>query len=106
MNVTGICPYALLAELHNHTRPLGMGWMEARGDLTPEEAREWVEGGEVIANPDSKGLWRADYVFGRPIKVWLERTDKGEVVLNRPDLYDRDAPEGVTVAAIVESLRA
>lgn len=54
---------AVVAALHNNTRPLGLGFLHATGPMTPEEgAKECApRGGRIFM----------DYVRGRPVKTTL-----------------------------------
>jgi hypothetical protein len=97
IDISGIDKAKLLAALHNGTRPLGLGVLHARGDMSEEDASEYI-----AQRPDGGGsvMW-FDYVHGRPIKVGFD----GNTML-RADLYDRDAPGGRGSAErIVASLR-
>lgn len=103
IDVTGIDPWSLLAELHNNTAPLGLGWLHnTNTDVTADQAeREAVSVVTRVQDPP----FYPDYLFGRPIKAFLVR-DNGSVYLARTDLYDRDCPSGPGSAqAIVNKLR-
>ena len=103
INVTGIDPWKLLAELHNNTAPLGLGWLHhTSSDLTPDQAEK--EATATITRVEDPPFY-PDYLFGRPIKAFLVK-DNGSVYLARADLYDRDCPTGQGSAqAIVNKLR-
>jgi hypothetical protein len=103
IDVTGLCPFELLARLHNATQPLGAGWLHARGDIDAASAKEWLEENPRYVSPRA---WTVDYVHGRPVKVFVSETPEHLVELHRADLYDRDAPGGEGSAArIVEQMR-
>ncbi len=106
INVTGIDPWQLLAALHNNAKvpPTVICMVQERGDVTASEAREESQAG-VREDYQMRGgvpFW-ADYLFGRPIKAFLER-DGEDVILARTDLYDRSAGEG-TAQRVVSDLR-
>lgn len=91
IDISGIDKAELLCALHAGSRPLGMGWLHEKGDLTLDEARK------MIADTD-RGLY-FDYVTGRVMKVDLS----GDKLSGR--MYDRDNGEGAC-AAIVAKLRS
>jgi hypothetical protein len=109
IDISGIDKADLLAALHNGTRPMGMGFLQARGDMTAEDARAYLKRGddhaEAFAEIKAKGgvvigvepLY-FDYLCGRPLKV-----DIGGDTLD-PRLYDRDAGEGAA-ARVIAKLR-
>lgn len=47
--------------------------------------------------PGEKGVYRFDYVAGRPLKVTI---DSKEGLIERADLYDRDAGRGACARAV------
>lgn len=99
IDVSGIDEGELLAALHNATEPRGLGYIHARGDMTPEEGRQFIESD---ATRMAKGGWHADYVHGRPVKVSVR-----DGRLYGALVYDRDAPGGPgSCARVVEGLRA
>ena len=104
IDVTGIDPWRLLAALHNHTAPVGMGWLHAKEqDITPNEAQ--VETCATTIRLGQDPPFYPDYLFGRPIKAFLIK-EHDKTYLNRIDLYDRDCPSGVgTAKRIVQNLR-
>ena len=107
IEITGINPWKLLAALHNASRvsPTPVCRPQARGDITADEALEETCG--VVRSefqdkrhPDAP-FWH-DYLFGRPIKAFLQREGE-KVFLMRTDLYDRDIGEGAA-QRVVDSL--
>ena len=104
IDVTGIDPARLLMELHNGTTSpdtWACNLHALHRDITLEEAAE------VLDAEAAGGLGNfPDYLFGRPIKAFLQPDASGdEVWLRRGDLYDRDSHPG-NAAAIVARLRA
>lgn len=91
INIKGLDKAELLQALHAASRPLGMGWLHEKGDLTIEEARQMIAAA-------GKYLY-FDYVTGRVMKVDLS----GDTMSGR--MYDRDNGEGAC-AAVVAKLRA
>jgi hypothetical protein len=92
IDVSGIDRAELLAALYNGTQPMGpFGPVNDIGEMSVDKAQEVLD--------KMNGEFQFDWLFGRPIKVWIEGDQ-----LHRPDLYDRDA-ENTTVAEIVEKLR-
>lgn len=92
VNIKGLPKAAVLKALHDGTRPLRMGWLQAKQELTPAEAEKDVE--------QRKGNLRFDYYYGRPLKVDISGDEFD------PWLYDRDAPNGGSSAAkVIEELR-
>jgi hypothetical protein len=84
---------ALLAALHNNTKPQGFGVMHAvPGDITGEQAAAVLKDGPLTF----------DYLLGRPIKC-LE-LDNGELHPRSQALYDRDAGDGAFAAAVVQAV--
>lgn len=100
INIKGIDKAELLAALHNGTRPQGMGFLHARGPMTAEEAKQYLDRGDdgraMFGGPQRMYF---DYLCGRPLKV-----DIGGDELN-PRLYDRDAGRG-RCADVISELRA
>jgi hypothetical protein len=103
VSIKGIDKAALLAALYNHSRPMGMGIMQARrGDMTIEEARQQIDIGD-----DSKRMFGSragrdlyfDYVWGRPLKIDISGDEL------RTALYNRDNGQGAA-ERIVEKLRS
>lgn len=79
---------ALLAALHNNTRPLGFGVLHAlNGDLSVVEAARALNNGPLCV----------DYLFGRPIKC-MEMED-GTLDDRSQYLYERDAGPGAFAKA-------
>lgn len=97
VNIAGLPKNEVLAALHAGTKALGMGVLHDKGDLTPEQAQEYINRMNKAAthgNDQSLEFNRAsltgdpmyfDYVCGRPLKVDLG----GDVIDTR--LYDRDS---------------
>ena len=106
INVTGIDTWELLAALHNATKvmPTTVCTMQARGEITAKEAHEESQSDVRDEYQVRNGVpfW-ADYLFGRPIKAFLER-EGDDVILSRADLYDRDAGQGVA-QKVIDGLR-
>lgn len=105
INVTGIDPWELLAALHNASRvpPTMVCMVQAKGNITAEEAREKSQAGvrEDYQVENGVPFW-PDYLFGRMIKSFLRRKG-GAVFLARTDLYDRDVGDGAA-QRVVDSL--
>ena len=106
IDVTGIDAWELLAALHNNAKvaPTMLCRMQARKEITASEARHQSQAG-LRSDYLMRGgvpLW-ADYLFGRPIKAFLQR-EGDNVFLARTDLYDRDAGPG-TAERVVRELR-
>lgn len=103
IDVTGISKVALLRALWEGTREASrLVGMPPPRELLEIDFQHALERAE---HPVSKGLYRFDYVFGRPIKVRIE--DAGpSTVLHDAWLYDRDAGGAGTCEAIVDTLRA
>jgi len=89
MIVTESNLFDIVAALHNETRPVGMGFVNATGPITADDAR--ADLGERVRN----GRIRLDYYRGRPLKVLLQ---VGEEVNLR--LFDRDAGVGAGERAL------
>lgn len=95
IDISGIDPGALLAALHNGTRPLGLGRLHDIGrDMTPDEARAELKDWPT----QSGGRYRFDYFHGRPLKVSFD--DK---ILRGVGLYDRDAGDGACARAVAKA---
>lgn len=76
---------AVLAALYNASRPLGMGFLQARdGDMTVEQARALIDSGQTYF----------DYLHGRVMKVHLVGDELD------PRLYDRDNGAGAAERAL------
>ncbi len=106
IDVTGIDAWELLAALHNNAKvsPTILCQMQARNEITASEARQEAQAG-LRSDYMMRGgvpLW-ADYLFGRPIKAFLQR-EGDNVFLARTDLYDRDAGPGAA-QRVVNALR-
>lgn len=101
ISIKGIDKAALLAGLYNGSRPMGMGFLQAKpGDMTIEQAREQIgigdDGKRMFGAHSSRDLY-FDYVWGRPLKIDIS----GDTM--RTDLYDRDNGQGAC-ERIVKSL--
>lgn len=79
IDVSTIPPARLLAALYNNAKPLGMGFLHARPNMTEDDAAELLRGRERPY---------FDYLYGRPLKVEINGS-----TLN-PRLYDRDWGDG------------
>lgn len=106
INVTGIDEWELLAALHNASKvmPTTVCMMQSRGEITASEARDASQSDVRDEYQLRNGVpfW-ADYLFGRPIKAFLKR-EGNDVILERTDLYDRDAGQGVA-QKVIDGLR-
>jgi hypothetical protein len=77
VDIAGIDKAVLLAALVNGSSPMGMGFLQDRGGMTVDEAREWIDNGwdhDFHANNGTPGRNRGDrlyfdYVQGRPLKI-------------------------------------
>lgn len=110
VDITGVDKAELLAALRNHSRPMGMGFLQDTGrELTVDEARALIEKAQSGARSDdsgrmfggrSNGSLYFDYLHGRPLKV--------DIAGDEVDAwgYDRDNGGPGTLAAIVDKLRA
>lgn len=98
IDITGLDPAEVLLALYQGTTELGLGFTQARTDVTVDDAREVLTYGSP--DPGLSAPMRVDYMFGRPIKVSFG--ESGVIDLR---LYDRDAGDGAGRRAI-ESLRA
>lgn len=104
IDITGIDKAALLAELHNGSRAMGMGALhDISRDMTTEEARVIITAGDdrrrMFPGAGIKRELYFDYVQGRPLKADLSGDEFN------PALYDRDNGQGAGAAA-VERARA
>lgn len=86
VGIKGLDKAEVLKALHDGTRVLGMGFLQARANATLDDFRQLGDG-------------YADYVFGRPIKCNIDGDDFD------PRLYDRDAGAG-RAAEVIASLKA
>ena len=112
VNIKGLPKNEVLAALHAGTKALGMGALHDKGDLTPQQAQEYINRMNKAAtggNDQSLEFNRAsltgdpmyfDYVCGRPIKIDLS---KDEIDTR---LYDRDStiPGEKVIAKLRERL--
>jgi hypothetical protein len=84
---------ALLAALHNRTRPRGMGMLHARGSMRRAEA---------VAALEARGwAFSFDYFYGRPLKVHARNGEINEASIA---LYERDAGAGAFADALEDAL--
>lgn len=110
VNVQGVDKAELLAALRNHSRPMGMGFLQDTGrSLTVDEARALIEQAQRGKRSDDHGRMFGlksrdelyfDYLHGRPLKV--------DIAGDEIDAwgYDRDNGGPGTLAGIVDKLRA
>lgn len=107
IDISGLDKATLLAALYNNSQPMGMGWMQARSDLTVEEAQQVLDErgddvtamfGHVSGRGGRKDSIYFDYLFGRPLKAEIG----GDTFDSWG--YDRDNGEG-SAARIVAGLR-
>lgn len=98
IDITGLDPAEVLLALYHGTTELGMGALQARSNVTVDDARELLRFGSK--DPGFSAPMRVDYMFGRPIKVNFSESGIIDV-----RLYDRDAGEG-TGRRVIESLKA
>jgi hypothetical protein len=94
VSFAGIDPAELVHALYLATRPLGMGHLHDKPNLTVDEVRA------VISKCEDNGLVYFDYLFGRPLKLTLELKEERF----RHRLYDRDAGAGCA-QEVVDDLR-
>jgi len=101
-DVTGLDPWELLVALYNGSRvsPTVVCQMQARGDITIEEAKAEVE--QWSARKSGEVPHYPDYLFGRPIKAFLQK-EGDTLILCRTDLYDRDVGKDAS-ALVISSL--
>lgn len=106
IDIKGIDKAELLAALYNNSRPMGMGFLQARdGKMTVEQAREEIEGGDDSSRMFGKDRCGNrhlyfDYLRGRPLKSDLS----GDTF--HPWGYDRDNGGDGTAARIIANLRS
>jgi len=100
IDIKGIDKADLLAALYNNASPLGMGFLQARGQMSREGAVKLMETGDDTSRmfPGTKRHMYFDYVYGRPLKVNLAGDELETSLYNRD--WGKDAAE-----QIVESLR-
>jgi len=94
IDIAGLDKCEVLFALYEATSPMGMGFLQARGDVTVEDVRVLVSAWSDV----ERGFPYIDYLWGRPLKVDLS----GDTFDGR--LFDRDAGAGEARAA-VERLR-
>ncbi len=101
IDISGIDKAVLLAALYNNSRPMGMGFLQARsGAMSAEEAAEEIKRGDDSARMfGNKTELYFDYLRGRPLKSNIS----GDTF--RPWGYDRDNGGPGTAAKIIAKLR-
>lgn len=105
IDIKGIDKAELLAALYNNSRPMGMGFLQAReGVMTVEQARAEIESGDDSSRMFGKNSagnreLYFDYLRGRPLKSNLG----GDTF--DPWGYDRDNGGTGTAARIIARLR-
>jgi len=82
---------ALLCELHNGTSAVGAGLLHDIGKMSLGDAEDFLY--------DQDFDFSFDYVHGRPIKVV-----EVDGVVQRADLYDRDAGDGAFERAVAKAV--
>lgn len=102
INIKGIDKALILQALYNNSRPMGMGFLQARpGPMSIEDARELIAGKDSGDYPGGRhnvdGYF--DYVYGRPLKLLFIGDDE-----LRTDGYDRDNGGDGTAARIIATL--
>lgn len=100
VSIKGLNKAALLAAFYNASRPMGMGFLQAReGDMTLEYAQKLIDGQDTGDYPGGRReTLYFDYVHGRPLKIDLK--DDEMSVWG----FDRDHGEGAT-ERIVNKIR-
>jgi hypothetical protein len=94
IDISGLDKCEVLFALYEATSPMGLGFLQARGDVTVEDVRE------LIREWMKRNWWEPnhfpyiDYLWGRPLKVDLS----GDAFDGR--LFDRDAGAGEARAAV------
>ena len=93
IDIKGLDKAEVLLALYNHSKPLGLGWLQEMGkkrEYTLEDARRDLE--------ESSPYFYFDYLYGRVMKVDLSKdTFDGW-------LYDRDNGEG-EAQKVIDELR-
>lgn len=108
IDATGIDKVSLVLELYAGTMAIGLGELhDQAGGLTKEQAAEALGSCSrstpyqlFNGNPKVVRECSFDYVAGRPLKVSVLELDDGRTVIDRPDLYDRDAGAGACQRAV------
>ena len=111
IDVTGLDPWELLAALHNASRPsptrlcraIAAGADLRRGgrtEITAAEARARTEE-DVYPRADLAIPRWPDYLFGRPIKAELVRSE-GKILLSQTHRYDHAVGHGAAEAVVAE----
>lgn len=104
IDIKGIDKAELLAALYNNSRPMGMGFLQARdGVMTIEQAQAEIKTGDdsarMFGKDGSHRELRFDYLRGRPLKADIS----GDSF--RPWGYDRDNGGEGAAARIVARIR-
>jgi len=105
IDVTDLDPAELLAGLHNNTispDTWACNLTAKHRDITVEEAQAFLDETMKVAKPTSDIYFFPDYVFGRPIKAFLQRGDGDDnnIYLDNCGSYDRDAGEGKALMVV------
>lgn len=95
LSYEGIKEATLLFALYNGSSPRGMGFLQARNDITEADCQKYIN--EFTRG----GRLDIDYFCGCPLKVTIDTNKK---TIERVDLYDRDNGRGA-VASILQRLR-
>lgn len=95
INIAGLDKGAVLKALHDGTKPLRMGFLQAVPNLTLDQAqRDYETARERAERYGRKDEVFFDYYYGRPLKVNIAKDELD------PILYDRDAGPGAAAKAI------
>ncbi len=100
INIAGLDKAEVLAALYNRAQALGMGLLHYDPTpMTPEEAKEILDGTICDLSPGAKNYPFFDYLKGRVMKVNIA----GEELDER--LYDRDNGTGAAFRALEQLLK-
>lgn len=108
VDITGLRPSRVLQALYNNTVSVGLGRIhDLRREMTESEAIA-----VLAAHSCGGSRWDFDYVCGKPLKIAIVDLGSGpaphsaKMLIQRPYLYDRDAPGGPgSCATVVAALR-
>ena len=89
--------WLLLKHLIRHAGDHTGGFAKMLGAAMESDAKLQTLIRSYDEDPSTKGVYRFDYVCGRPLKVTI---DSKEGWIDRADLYDRDAGRGACERAI------